>query len=674
MRAPVHSSLASLREHLARRHVLLSLVGAATLLSPACSTRPRTQVMVEVYAEAGVRARLTSVHLRAQGFDATGLEPGQTFDRDVNAPLTFPISLGIVPQAEDPTRTFRFEAVGFDGSEQVSVVRARSGFRAGQTLRLVLVMEDACAGVSCSALETCRAGVCVDATIDPATLLPLDSDASIEPSRADAASDDAAPDAFGPTEDAGVDAPSSMDDAGLDAPTFDAYLPPDTGDAGPCGLDTSLTYCPGEGACFDLLNDDSHCGSCDDFCIGGRSCNAGVCIFESTGAEGAFRPATSMMLAPGVHHFTVINIPTGVVITTSGTGVLDLRATGAITVNGTIDVSGGDGANGINPTGTYGGSGGGGDTGLPTPAMSRGDGCGVAGMGGEGGRGADGTPGGGGACTPGGGVFGGGVGGTWSGGGSGGGGHAGGGGGAGGSNRGGAGGASVGESGGAGGENEIVVSGGGGIPHGTGGRGGVAPGVYAGGDGVEAPRCLDVGWWAGGGGGGSIGRAAAEDLTVASTFRPGSGGGGGGSHAQGGGASDGGAGGGGGGGAIRLSSPMSITIGETGRVLADGGDGGDIPSSESSGAGGGGSGGLVYLASPVLTVNGSVSASGGAAGTNAACGADGGAGGVGRVRLSTDPAMCTLGPSSSITPGLVGGACSAGAATSGSAYLAPWPD
>lgn len=661
----------------ASRAALFSMLSLAVLVAPACSTRPRTQVMVEVYAEPGVRARLTSVHLRAQGFDATGLEPGQTFDRDVSAPLTFPISLAIVPQGEDPTRTFRFEAVGFEGSEQVSVVRARSGFRAGQTLRLVLVMEDACAGLSCNALETCRAGACVDATIDPATLSPLDSDASVDAARADAATspmDDAAIDAPGPMLDAGLDAASSMDDAGLDAPAFDAYVLPDTGDAGPCGLDASLTYCPGESACFDLMNDDSHCGSCDDFCIGGRSCNAGVCIFESTGAEGAFRPATSMSLAPGVHHFTVINIPTGVVITTSGNGVLDLRATGAIIVNGTIDVSGGDGANGINPTGTYGGSGGGGDTGLPTPAMSRGDGCGVPGMGGEGGRGADGTPGGGGACTPGGGVFGGGVGGTWSGGGSGGGGHAGGGGGAGGSNRGGAGGASVGEIGGAGGEIEIVVSGGGGIPHGTGGRGGVAPGVYAGGDGVESPRCLDVGWWAGGGGGGSIGRAAAEDLTVASTFRPGSGGGGGGSHAQGGGASDGGAGGGGGGGAIRLSSPISITVGDTGRVLADGGDGGDVPSSESSGAGGGGSGGLVYLAAPVLTVNGRVSAVGGAQGTNTSCGADGGNGGLGRVRLSTDPSTCTLGPSSSITPGLAGGACAAGAPASGSAYLAAWPD
>ena len=657
----------------------LSALAFLTMLG-ACSTRARTQVMVEVHAEPGVRAQLTRVRLTAQGFDATGLEAGELFERDVSAPLTFPISLAIVPQGEDATRTFRFEAVGFAGSDPVSTVRARSGFRAGQTLRLVLVLEDACVGVTCSALETCRAGACVDATVDPATLLPLDSDASIDASRPDAAilvvDDTGTPIDIGTLPDTGSDAFTAMDDAGTDAgsdaPVIDAFAGPDVfGDAGPCGLDTTVTYCPAESACFDLLNDDSHCGSCDDFCIGGRSCNAGVCIFESTGAEGAFRPATSMVLAPGVHNFTVINIPAGVTITTSGEGTLDLRAIGAITVNGTLDVSGGDGANGINPTATYGGSGGGGGTGNPAPASSSGGGCGAAGMGGEGGRGADGTSGGSGGCTPEGGSLGGGVGGTWGGGGSGGGGHAGGGGGAGGTGRGGNGGSSAGETGGGGGDNVVVMS----RPHGTEGRGGAAPGLYAGGDGVEAPRCRDLdGWWTGGGGGGSIGRAAAEDLTVASTFRPGSGGGGGGSHAQGGGASDGGAGGGGGGGAVRLSSPVSITIGASGRVLADGGDGGDLPSPESSGAGGGGSGGLVYLAAPVLTLDGRVSARGGAGGTNAACGADGGDGGPGRVRISVDPSMCTLGGSASIEPSLPGGACAATGIVEGSAYLAAWPN
>jgi hypothetical protein len=35
---------------------------------------------------------------------------------------------------------------------------------------------------------------------------------------------------------------------------------------------------------------------------------------------------------PGVHNFTTINIPAGVTVTTNGSGVLDLRATGAVII------------------------------------------------------------------------------------------------------------------------------------------------------------------------------------------------------------------------------------------------------------------------------------------------------------------------------------------------------
>lgn len=79
------------------------------------------------------------------------------------------------------------------------------------------------------------------------------------------------------------------------------------------------------------------------------------------------------------------------------------------------------------------------------------------------------------------------------------------------------------------------------------------------------------------GGGGSIGRAAAMDLRVAMTFQPGSGGGGGVPDRcdQ--------APGGGGGGALRVVSATRVTLGPTGRLLADGGTGG-----RNAGAGSGG--------------------------------------------------------------------------------------
>ena len=66
------------------------------------------------------------------------------------------------------------------------------------------------------------------------------------------------------------------------------------------------------------------------------------------------------MLAPGVYHFTTITIPSGVTVTTNGTGTLDLRATGAVTIAGAIDVSGSRGGNGAAYGGCAQGSTGGG--------------------------------------------------------------------------------------------------------------------------------------------------------------------------------------------------------------------------------------------------------------------------------------------------------------------------
>jgi hypothetical protein len=156
------------------------MASALVGLLAACSARPRTQVMVEVHATPSLAARTTRVHLRAQGFDATGLEPGVTFDRDVEAPIDFPISLAIVPQGEDPTRTFRVHATGYEGSAERITARARSGFRPERTLRLVLWLDEDCVDVVCTDSETCREGTCVDALVDPGGLLPLESDASVD--------------------------------------------------------------------------------------------------------------------------------------------------------------------------------------------------------------------------------------------------------------------------------------------------------------------------------------------------------------------------------------------------------------------------------------------------------------------------------------------------------------
>ena len=132
-------------------------------------------------------------------------------------------------------------------------------------------------------------------------------------------------------------------------------------------------------------------------------CVTGACTlvdpFPSTGAEGAFAPAANTVITPGIHNYTTINIPAGVTVTTNGSGVLDLRATGNITIAGTINVSGGLGGTGVRPTGGGGGGTTGSQstaaTGIPggagaggvAPAGSPSSGCGANGAGGANGGG-----------------------------------------------------------------------------------------------------------------------------------------------------------------------------------------------------------------------------------------------------------------------------------------------
>jgi Big-like domain-containing protein len=104
-----------------------------------------------------------------------------------------------------------------------------------------------------------------------------------------------------------------------------------------------------------------------------------------------------------------------------------------------------------------------------------------------------------------------------------------------------------------------------------------------------------------------------------------------------------GAGGGGGGGAIKLQSSASITVSSTGRILAEGGQGGAITGyyAYCAGGGGGGSGGSIKISSTTsvtLDAGATISVAGGAGGPYTATytyykGGMGGNGGEGHIRL-----------------------------------------
>ncbi|MDQ3033861.1 MAG: MopE-related protein, partial [Myxococcota bacterium] len=154
------------------------------------------------------------------------------------------------------------------------------------------------------------------------------------------------------------------------------------------------------------------CGTAGEICID-RSCETPAS--PSDGAEGAFAPdatAGTVVLSPGVHHYTTITIPEGVLVTTSGSGVLELRASGDVTIAGTIDVSGSRGGAG-SASYPISDSGGGGASGTPTaPGVDFDDmvaECGGPGLGGTGAPGGVGVVGSG-PCSQGG-SFGGGAGG-----------------------------------------------------------------------------------------------------------------------------------------------------------------------------------------------------------------------------------------------------------------------
>jgi len=213
-----------------------------------------------------------------------------------------------------------------------------------------------------------------------------------------------------------------------------------------------------------------------------------------------------------------------------------------------------------------------------------------------------------------------------------------------------------------------------------------ASGLGGGGGGIGTfDATYDYGTGGGGGGFGGVGgvgqpRGATSGGSVVGTYSMGDivGGSGGGGGAMSGG------GGGGGGGAIKLISSGTVTIDSTGKITANGGDGGkgwrySTVSDILSGNGGGGSGGAVYIESASIvnnnTTNG-IQANGGSGATVCAYdGAggcyDGGKGGGGSIELhalttpSTTGATCIAGTSGNGTPG----ACTPVANTTISTYL-----
>lgn len=152
------------------RLAALALIALAGCNEPA----PRTQVMLIVDVEPGIRTETRTLHLEVFGGEE-GMPPNtfaRRYVRDFEDPA-YPFSLALVPFEPDPPRAWRatIETRRADGTA-VTRSSLRGGYAAEETVRLDFLVEDACAGVLCED-QRCQDGACVDSLVDVRTLPPL---------------------------------------------------------------------------------------------------------------------------------------------------------------------------------------------------------------------------------------------------------------------------------------------------------------------------------------------------------------------------------------------------------------------------------------------------------------------------------------------------------------------
>lgn len=142
--------------------------------SCAGEARDPTQVMVVVDAQPGVRARAAKMRIVVRG---TTHENTVAYDRTLSASaaeIILPYVLALTPKNGDASRRFEVLVTVTDAEGAfVAQARAVSGYVKHQKLVLFLLLEDSCANISCGELETCAAGRCGSAAVDPAGLDPL---------------------------------------------------------------------------------------------------------------------------------------------------------------------------------------------------------------------------------------------------------------------------------------------------------------------------------------------------------------------------------------------------------------------------------------------------------------------------------------------------------------------
>lgn len=175
-----------------RRAVFGALAFVASSIAPGCeSPRTRTQVVVTIDAEPGVRAATTSIAIEVRATDASGLVVNgptvvlpsvvalQQSIGSASSPVAFPVRVALAPEGGDASRRYWIEVRARTSDDRtVSIARVISGYVRGENLTLPLTLDDLCIGeFACQNAETCRLSQCVDASVDPGSLSGTGGDA-----------------------------------------------------------------------------------------------------------------------------------------------------------------------------------------------------------------------------------------------------------------------------------------------------------------------------------------------------------------------------------------------------------------------------------------------------------------------------------------------------------------
>ncbi len=151
---------------------LLAVLVLASACTEQTSTAPPTELVVDIDAEPGVKARAQSLQIVVEGArdvsDPTQL--ARSLVQDIK-PLKLPLRVAVLPLFGDAKRRFVLTATALDAQQGlVAQVRLVSGYVADEVHYARILLDDACLDTKCDGtLDTCSNGRCVSAQADAAS-------------------------------------------------------------------------------------------------------------------------------------------------------------------------------------------------------------------------------------------------------------------------------------------------------------------------------------------------------------------------------------------------------------------------------------------------------------------------------------------------------------------------